>query len=168
MSPLILFILKAGLIYGAWQLIYDLVILPDGRLDTFLSLSGVNAAGAILSFLGWDIDVTGRVITCVGRKGVEIQNGCNGLNLLGLYGGFIMAYPGPWSKRLSVLVSGILLLYLANCIRIAFFAVFNASLPQYFQLAHDMSSYIFFYPIVLSFWYIWTQVSEEETLLNLA
>lgn len=166
MSPLILFILKAGLIYGVWQLTYDYVLLPDGRLDTFLSLSGVNAAGSLLSFLGWDIEVTGRVITCIGQKGVEIQNGCNGLNLLGLYGGFIIAYPGPWQKRLIVLISGILLLFLANCVRIAFFAVFNASLPQYFHIAHDLSSYIFFYPIVLSMWYLWIQTNEKETLLN--
>ena len=36
-SPLTLFLLKAGGVYAAWQLIYDLVVLPDGRLDTWLS-----------------------------------------------------------------------------------------------------------------------------------
>ncbi len=94
LSPLALFLLKAGGIYAAWQLLYDLVVLPDGRLDTWLSITGVKLAAASLSLLGWDIGSTGRFIACVGNRGVEIQNGCNGMDLLGLYAGFIIAYPG--------------------------------------------------------------------------
>jgi len=115
--------------------------------------------------LGWDVEISGRILTCVGQKGVEIQNGCNGLNLLGLYGGFIVAYPGPWKKRIMFLMVGLFILYSANVIRIAFFAVFNASLPQYWDAAHDYSSYVFFYPIVLLFWYLWTVISDQRDIL---
>ncbi len=59
-SPLTLFLLKAGGVYAAWQLIYDLVVLPDGRLDTWLSITGVKLAAAGLSFLGWEIETAGR------------------------------------------------------------------------------------------------------------
>ena len=52
------------------------------------------------------MDVSGRILTCVGEKGVEINNGCNSLNLLGLYGGFIIAYPGPWKKQILFLLIG--------------------------------------------------------------
>ena len=111
------------------------------------------------------MDVSGRILTCVGEKGVEINNGCNGLNLLGLYGGFIIAYPGPWKKRIVFLLIGLFSLYSANVLRIAFFAVFNANLPQYWDVAHDYSSYVFFYPIVLLFWYLWTIISDEKDIL---
>ncbi len=164
-SPLALFLIKAGAIYAFWQLFYDLVLLPDARLDTFLSLTGINMAGGLLSLLGWDVDVSGRVLTCVGNRGIEIQNGCNGLNLLGVYGGFIFAYPGDWKKRLIFLSTGLLVLFFANILRIAFFAVFNANIPQYWDVAHDYSSYIFFYPIVLSFWYLWTVISDQKHTL---
>lgn len=142
-----------------------MILLPDGRLDTFLSISCVNYAGDLLYFLGWDIEISGRVLTCVGQKGVEINNGCNGLNLLGLYSGFIIAYPGPWKKRSLFMSGGLFILYIANIFRIAFFAVFNAVLPQYWDLAHDFSSYVFFYPIVLLFWYLWTLISDEKDIL---
>tara|TARA_B100000029_G_scaffold144282_3_gene139504 strand:- start:19258 stop:19812 length:555 start_codon:yes stop_codon:yes gene_type:complete len=164
-SPLALFLIKAGGVYAAWQFLYNLVFLPDGRLDTFLSLSGVNLAGSLLALLGWEVEVSGRIITCIGEKGVEIQNGCNGLNLLGLYGGFIIAYPGPWTKRSLFLMIGLFVLFIANILRIAFFAVFNANLPQYFDIAHNYSSYVFFYPIVLLFWYLWTVISDENDIL---
>ena len=124
-------------------------------------------AGGLLSFLGWDVDISGRILTCIGYRGVEIQNGCNGLNLLGLYGGFIIAYPGDWKKRSLFLLTGLFLLFIANILRIAFFAVFNVFLPQYWDLAHDYSSYVFFYPIVLLFWYLWTIISgQKENLIS--
>ncbi|MBC8346887.1 MAG: hypothetical protein H8E56_11600, partial [Candidatus Marinimicrobia bacterium] len=53
-SPLTRFLMKAGAIYIIWYLIYDYYLLPDGRLDAFLSLSGVNLAGGILNMFGWD------------------------------------------------------------------------------------------------------------------
>ena len=164
-SPLTQFLIKAGGVYAAWQFLYNLFLLPDGSLDTFLSISGVNLAGSLLGFMGWEINVSGRIIKCIGHSGVEIQNGCNGLNLLGLYGGFIIAYPGLWKKRIIFLLIGLSILYFANIIRIAFFAVINANMPQYFQIAHDYSSYIFFYPIVLLFWYLWILISDERDIL---
>ena len=164
-SPLTRFLLLAGVVYAGWQLLYDLVLLPDGRLDTFLSLSGVRLASGLLTLLGWDVEISGRVITCLGHRGVEINNGCNGLHLLGLYAGLIIAYPGPWKQRTLFLTGGLILLYLANAVRIGFFAVFNANLPEYWSVAHDYSSYVFFYPIVLSLWYLWTVYNRQEQII---
>ena len=66
-SPLTLFLLKAGGVYAAWQLVYDFVILPDGREDTWLSITGVKLAAAGLSFVGWEIETAGRFIACIGN-----------------------------------------------------------------------------------------------------
>lgn len=55
LSPLTRFLMKVSAIYIIWYLIYDYYLLPDGQLDTFLSLSGVNLAGGILNIFGWDI-----------------------------------------------------------------------------------------------------------------
>ena len=166
LSPLTLFLLKAGGVYAAWQLLYDLVVLPDGRLDTWLSLTGVKLAAAGLSFLGWDIESTGRVIACAGNRGVEIQNGCNGMDLLGLYAGFIIAYPGDMKKRFLFLFSGFGLLFLANVLRIAFFTLSSLYFPNYWDPVHIYSSYMFFYPIVLTLWFLWTTVNEQNDIFS--
>ena len=55
LSPLTRFLIKVSAIYIIWYLIYDYYLLPDGQLDTFLSLSGVNLEGGILNIFGWDI-----------------------------------------------------------------------------------------------------------------
>ena len=166
LSPLTIFLLKAGVIYAGWNLLYDNILLPDGRLDTFLNLLGVRLADGTLSILGWEMESTGRVIAIFGTRGVEIQNGCNGLHILGLYAGFIIAYPGPMRKRLLFLASGILLLYIANVFRIAVFALSIAYLPDYWAVVHGYSSYVFFYSLVLSLWYLWTIISDQQTILS--
>ncbi|MBL7030343.1 MAG: archaeosortase/exosortase family protein [Candidatus Marinimicrobia bacterium] len=166
-SPLTRFLMKAGAIYIIWYLIYDYYLLPDGRLDAFLSLSGVNLAGGILNMFGWDIYSESRVLAITGTNGVEIQNGCNGLELIGLYMGFIIAYPGgPFQKRIIFLASGILLLFAANIFRIMIFALSIYYIPTFWEQVHTYSSYFIFYPIVLTLWYIWTTFSDEDLLLT--
>ena len=148
-------------------MIYDYYLLPDGRLDAFLSLSGVNLAGGILNIFGWDIYSEARVLAITGTNGVEIQNGCNGLELIGLYMGFIIAFPGgPIQKRLIFLAGGILLLFVANVFRIMIFALSIYYVPTFWEQVHTYSSYFIFYPIVLTLWYIWTTFSDEDLLLT--
>ena len=36
LSPLTIFLIKAGLIYGGWEVLYQYVLLPDFWLDTWL------------------------------------------------------------------------------------------------------------------------------------
>ena len=165
-SPLTLFLLKAGGVYAAWQLVYDFVVLPDGRVDTWLSITGVKLAAAGLSFVGWEIETAGRFIACIGNRGVEIQNGCNGMDLLGLYAGFIIAYPGDLKKRAVFMAGGIGLLFITNVLRIAFFALSNLYFPQYWDPVHYYSSYVFFYPIVLTLWYLWTILSDHTDIFS--
>jgi len=167
LSPLTRFLIKVSTIYIIWYLIYDYYLLPDGRLDAFLSLSGVNLAGCILNIFGWDIYSEARVLAITGTNGVEIQNGCNGLELIGLYMGFIIAFPGgPIQKRIIFLAGGILLLFVANVFRIMIFALSIYYVPTFWEQVHTYSSYFIFYPIVLTLWYIWTTFSDEDLLLT--
>ena len=147
-------------------MVYDIYLLPNGRLDEFLSLSGVTIASKILSFMGFAIESNGRIIGCIGARAVEINNRCNPLQIFGMFSGFIVSYPGTWKNRFILLATGSIVLFFVNALRIAFFAVFNSIFPEYWDLAHDTSSYIFFYPVVLTFWYICTQMSSEDSPLD--
>ncbi|MDP6340098.1 MAG: archaeosortase/exosortase family protein [Candidatus Marinimicrobia bacterium] len=166
-SPLTRFLMKAAGIYALWYIVYDYVLLPDGRLDTFLSFSGVNLAGGLLNLMGWDIYSEARVLAVTGSNGVEIQNGCNGLELIGLYMGFIIVYPGgPLQKRIMFLAGGIGLLFIANVFRIMVFALSIYYIPVWWEQVHTYSSYFIFYPIVLTLWYLWTLVTDQDLSLG--
>ena len=137
--------------------------MPNGSLDEFLSISGVSIASKILFFAGFAVESDGRIIGCIGARAVEVNNGCNGLQLFGVFSGFIVSYPGTWKNKLILLVSGSAVLFAVNALRIAFFAVFNSIYPEYWDLAHAANIYIFFYPAVLTFWYICIQMSSEDS-----
>ena len=166
LSPLSVFLLKAGAVYAVWHLLYDYILLPDGRLDTFMSFSGVRMAADALSLCGWEVESSGRILNVFNARGVEILNDCNGLDLLGIYTGFIIAYPGPIRERLLLLAGGLLLLYFANVLRIAVLALSNVYYPDYWDNVHRASSYVFFYPLILGLWYIWTAISDQKTIFS--
>ncbi|MBT4371247.1 MAG: archaeosortase/exosortase family protein [Candidatus Marinimicrobia bacterium] len=164
-SPLTRFLIMAGGVYVIWYLLYDYYLLPDGRLDAFLSYSGVSLAGSLLNVFGWEIYSDSRVLAVTGTNGVEIQNGCNGLELIGLYIGFIIAYPGGnIYKRIMFLAGGIALLIVANVFRIMIFALSIYYIPNWWEQVHTYSSYFIFYPIVLTLWYLWTTISDQDLL----
>ena len=117
--------------------------------------------------MGWDIYSEARVLAVTGSNGVEIQNGCNGLELIGLYMGFIIVYPGgPLQKRIMFLAGGIGLLFIANVFRIMVFALSIYYIPVWWEQVHTYSSYFIFYPIVLTLWYLWTLVTDQDLSLG--
>jgi exosortase/archaeosortase family protein len=112
------------------------------------------------------VESSGRILNVFNARGVEILNDCNGLDLLGIYTGFIIAYPGPIRERLLLLAGGLLLLYFANVLRIAVLALSNVYYPDYWDNVHRASSYVFFYPLILGLWYIWTIISDQKTIFS--
>ncbi|MBI89334.1 MAG: hypothetical protein CMG60_04530 [Candidatus Marinimicrobia bacterium] len=165
--PLRRFIITAFLLFIGWRLLYDLLLLPDGRIDYFMSITGVQLASYILIFLGWEIETSGRLIAQAGSRAVEILNGCNGLQVLGLFSGFIFAYPGNNLKRIYVMLFGMLILYFSNVIRIIFFVFVNAQYPDYWDISHSIITHLFTYPIILLIWYWWIVINEEDVYLSL-
>jgi exosortase/archaeosortase family protein len=165
-SPIILFFIKVVGVYAVWYFIYDVILLSDGRLDNWLSLISVKISSNVLTAFGWQIETTRNIIQCVGTNGVQIQNGCNGLQLYGLFSGFIIAYPGEFVKRLWFLIGGISLLLIANIVRISYFVLANKYFPESWNIVHDTSSLIFFYPIVLTLWYLWTIQNKQANIFS--
>tara|TARA_B100000902_G_C26850370_1_gene687899 strand:+ start:37 stop:543 length:507 start_codon:yes stop_codon:yes gene_type:complete len=159
-NPLYYFFLKAISFYVFWQVLYDLIILPNGIVDEFLSISVAHISNFFLSLLGWDIGVSGRIITISGYLGVEVLNDCNALKLMALYSGFIFAYEGPLLKRVQFLCAGILLIYILNVLRIMAFSLATVYFQPHWDTFHEFSSFIFFYPIILWIWYKWTLLKD--------
>ncbi|WP_051141333.1 archaeosortase/exosortase family protein [Salisaeta longa] len=94
------FALKGLAVYALWYVVYDLWLLPDGRLDRWLSTTVASLSGTLLQLVGFEAMVSGRTLTLPGVVGVRIVNGCNGLTTIGLFMGFVVAYPGRWRHRL--------------------------------------------------------------------
>lgn len=160
-SEVIIFFAKALSIYIVWFLIYDLWMLPDGRVDLWLSEHIVRVSGGILSILGFDVYASGRIIGLVGTNMLEIIDGCNGIEVIGLFIGFVVAYPGITLNRLVFVPIGIFLLYLTNIIRIVVLSIVQLHAPGIFTVTHDYSTTAIFYLVVFAMWVVWVNYGSK-------
>lgn len=160
--PIILFMVRAIGIFIAWFIVYDLWLLPDGRLDEWVSVHIVNINAAVLSAFGYEVLSAGRIIALPGGNGIELVDGCNGLEVIGLFLGFVVAYPGTWKNRAWFIPAGILLIYLVNIIRIAVLVLTQVSWPGFFDIMHDYLTTSVFYLVVFVLWVIWAQLTDES------
>jgi len=151
----LLFLSKMLAAYLAWYALYDLWLLPDGRLDAWVSHSVADLSGGLLALLGIDPMVQARTVALPGVPGVRIADGCNGLSTIGLFVGFVLAYPGRWRRRLVFLPLGMAAIYATNVGRIAVMAVVQKHWPAAFGPLHGFGLTTIFYVVIFGLWVLW-------------
>lgn len=154
-QSILLFLGKMLAAYAAWYALYDLWLLPDGRLDAWVSHSVAEVSGGLLSAFGIDTAVQGRSVALAGVPGVRIADGCNGLSTIGLFVGFVVAYPGRWERRLAFLPLGMAAIYATNVGRIAVMAIVQKHWPAAFGPLHGFGLTTIFYVVVFGLWVLW-------------
>ena len=159
-SPVTLFILKALGIFILWYFVYELYLLPNGHLDEWVSLNVVAASNGIISFLGYETWTMHRILGTYGNVGIELVDGCTGISAIGLFSGFILAYPGDWKKKVSFTLIGIGVIYIVNIIRIVVLVFTQHEWPQFFDFTHDYSTTTIFYIIIFIMWMVWVKISD--------
>lgn len=149
--------------FALWFVVYDLWLLPDGRLDEVLSLHVASASRTLLTWLGYEAQVYGRVVWMEGTAGIEVVNGCNGLAVIGLFLGFVMAFPGTMRRRLVFVPLGILTLYVVNVGRLAMLVLVQHYRPGWFDLVHEFAATGIYYVIVFGLWIAWVHFGAPRT-----
>lgn len=157
-SDLARFFLVMLAVYAAWFVLYDLWLHPDGRLDAALSRGvAVTTAGGLRVF-GYDAFVHDRVLGLRGQTGVYVEDGCTGLTTLGLFAGFVLAFPGSWRRRAWFIPMGVVIVTVANIARIGLLAVLQRDWPSGFDAVHGLGVSTFFYLVVFGLWVLWANI----------
>lgn len=155
------FLGKAFVIYGLWYIVYDLWLLPDGRLDQWLSYNVAWMTDVVMTFMGFEVVSQARIIIPRGAGGVEVANGCNGLTTVGLFIGFVVAYPGDWIRRLVFIPIGILVIYATNVFRVVIMLLAQLYWPAAFDPLHGFGLTTIFYVAVFALWVLWVNYGSR-------
>jgi len=161
-SELVRFSLKVLGIYIVWYLLYELWLLPDGSLDRWVALNIVDTSAGILKALNYDIYTAGRLIGLNEAPGILLVDGCNGIAAIGLFIGFVAAYPGEWVPRIAFIFIGIGVIYLVNILRIVVLVITQLQWPEFFSFTHDYSTTAIFYLVIFGLWVVWANVGERR------
>lgn len=160
-SEIAKFLLKVTAIYVFWYIVYELWVLPNGYIDEPLSHNIASVSAGLLSFFGESVIHFGRVVGIAGTPGIEIVDGCNGIAAIGLFIGFIFAYPGSWAPRILFIIFGIAVIYLVNVARLVALAYIQAYWQSGFDFMHDFSTTAIFYLVIFILWMVWVNYGDE-------
>jgi exosortase family protein XrtF len=95
---------------------------------------------------------------------LRIADPCNGLSLMALFLGFIIAFPGPWKKRLLFMLGGVVFIYLVNLLRVEMLIFTYLYYPDTFDFHHTYTYTIIVYLGVFYLWMLWAQkYSKPDT-----
>ena len=156
------FLLQMAAVYAVWFVVYDLWLLPDGRLDAVLSTSVASWTGAVLRPFYDTVVVDGRTVWAKPGVGVLIENGCNGLSALSLFVGFVVAYPGTWARRALFLPLGLAAIVVTNVVRCASLLVISDRWPAIFGEVHALHALFVFYLVIFALWVVWANYGGSE------
>ena len=156
------FLLKMGAVYAVWFVLYDLWLLPDGRLDAWLSHLVASATGAVMTPFYDTTVVDGRIVWATPEIGIMVENGCNGLSALSLFVGFVIAYPGKWARRALFIPLGLAAIVATNVLRCAVLLVVQDKWPSIFGEVHGMHALFVFYLAIFALWMVWAHWGDPE------
>ena len=159
-SPIRTFALKALGIFLLWYVLYELWLLPDGHLDHWVALRVIDGAAFVTKLIGFEVWMQGRVVTIAGNNGIEMVDGCTGISAIGLFLGFMWAYPGQNRTRVYFSLMGIATIYLVNILRIATLMLMQEWAPQFFDFTHDYSTTTIFYLVIFFLWMLWVRIAD--------
>jgi len=154
-------LLKVAGIYLLWYIIYQFFLLPNGSLDQWVNINIVSVSAGILEILGYDFYAAGRLIGIGESAGVYLDDGCSGISAIGLFVGFVIAYPGAWIPRIAFIIIGIGIIYLANIIRIVVLAITHIKATEMISVTLDYSTVIIFYLLVFALGTVWAAYGDK-------
>ena len=154
------FILVAAVMYLGWFFGYEQWLAQDGHLDTLLCEQLSQAGVAVLRVLGFaaTVDaVQANLVVMNGQPAVIIGAPCNGLVLYALFGGFVLAFPGPWQHKLWFIPLGIGLIWCLNILRVMALALNHHYAHKSVDFNHHYTFNIVVYGLIFGLWMLWAR-----------
>lgn len=145
-------VLFAAILGGGFTLI-SLKPVNDHVIEPFTGLVA-KASGFTLSAIGQGTKMYGTVIRN-DRFGVNIRNGCNGVETMIIFLAAVVAFPAPWKSRVIGLVLGILAIQVVNLIRVVALFLTGVYFPDWFDSSHTVvwQSIVIAFGVLL--WIFW-------------
>jgi len=113
-----------------------------------------SASGTVLNVLGERATVHGTEIQS-GSFGVNIENGCNGIETALLLAAAVLAFPAGWRQRLTGFFLGFLAIQVLNLIRVVSLVWIGRHRPALFDSSHTViwqSAVVLFGVLIFLFW----------------
>jgi exosortase family protein XrtF len=154
------FIVVATALLLLWFFGYEQWLAVDGRLDSLLCTNIADAGAALLRALGFTAGIAStnsQLLLLEGQPAVVVGPPCNGLVLYALFAGFVLAYPGPWMRKLWYIPLGMGLIWGLNVLRVAMLALNHQYAPRSLDFNHHYTFSFVVYACIFGLWMLWVR-----------
>ena len=162
-NQFIQFIVVAVGLFLLWFFLFEYWISDHTNINRFLIENLIDISGGILENLGYSLiaeppsDIVIRTIGIDGTTGVWVGDPCNGLEIMAIFGIFMLAIPGPLKHKAWFIPMGLLVIHLLNAIRISVLAWVVTIDYAYLDFNHDYTFKIVVYTAVFFLWMFWVK-----------
>lgn len=159
LNPSFKFALRGILFLVAWQLLYDLYLHTNSKIDLWLVENLLSSSRAILKRLGFITFVGAqRLMGIDSTSGLWVGDPCNGLTLFAIFTGFIIVFPGKLIHKLWFIPSGIIIIHALNILRIVSLAIIQLKYSkETVEFNHSYTFTILIYSFIFLMWIIWVR-----------
>ena len=130
------FLLRFGALLAAFYLFVAVRPINDAVVVPFTAAIA-SLSGAALNALGESVSVAGTEIRSA-SFGVNIENGCNGVETALLFAAAVLAFPASWTWRAAGLVVGLIAIQLLNFVRVLTLFWVGSHRPALFSSFHTL------------------------------
>lgn len=168
------FLIRAAVLFAGWKILYLFILIPSEVPDAWLVKQLGSGTASVLNVVygtnefkavatrrqkvyGSDeVNVTFSNVQKEEKKLIGIYQACNGLELMILYAGFIIAFAGKWRTKLLFVVAGLFGLYIINVLRLVMLGYICIEYPAHFQFAHKylFNLVVYAFTFLLWVWYV--------------
>ena len=166
-EPAFRFLGLSLLFYLMWVFSYEYVLKPKTGLDESVIQHMVESSEWV--YHRFDVPMESYIqpdsyknrVGLQGYSGVQIGASCDGLPLMALFSIFILAFPGSWRRKLWFIPLGVIVLHMANVMRVVALVWIQADSPEWLEFNHDYTFTVLVYGLVFALWYLWTIWGNE-------
>ncbi len=174
-QPLIVFLLKALLIWFGWMLFYG-IIFKENQINDPMTKIEAKMTAFVLRQMGYDAKLDeGFTKTLVREEGkqnelyisinnkpiIGIASACNGVELFALFLGFLFAFGGR-KKLFTFLTFGLVSIYILNLVRIIVIAWVSIFDKKQADFHHHYTFMFIVYGYILWLWHRWTILQNKK------
>jgi exosortase family protein XrtF len=154
------FLLVSTAMYLVWFFGYEQWLAQDGRLDLALCEQITHSSVVMLQALGFNAAISSTnsaLVMMNSQPSVIVGAPCNGLVLYALFGGFVLAFPGPWQRKLWFIPAGIVLIWVLNVLRVGALAINHYYAHGSVDFNHHYTFTFIVYSCIFGLWMLWAK-----------
>jgi exosortase family protein XrtF len=161
------FFALAATLYLSWYALYELVIKPHTNFDARVISVIIGQAAFLLQLFGYTTyraveEDNMQLLGIDGAHPIWIGAPCNAVTLLTFFALFIIAFPGPGKHKLWFIPLGVLIIHIANLLRVISLTLISYYKPEYLAFNHTYTFTVLVYAIIFALWMWWVTFSLKQ------